>query len=256
MCERLIEELRPLASSCGVNGAVVAFSGSHAHFAGLAAGALGRIDEAGGYLGKAVEVHQRLGATVWEANSRSALQSVCGSRPILRRRGKSWEISYQTEVATVPDTKGIRDLAVLLSRRGVDVHVLELAGSPVPGGVSIEMVDRAALDQYRRRLVDLDDDLAEAERNNDTERAARAEAERQALLDELRVVRGLGGQSRLTGANATERARKAVSARIRDAIRHLEHPAPQLAAHLDHAIVTGAWCRYRGDESEPWTVEA
>ena len=135
----------------------------------------------------------------------------------MRRRGGQWELTFRNEAVTVPDSKGLRDLAILLSRPGVDVHVLELAGSPVDRRASIEMVDRTALAQYRQRLSDLDDDIAEAERNSDTERLARAEVEREALVDELRAVSGLGGRARLTGADAGERARKAVSARIKDA---------------------------------------
>jgi hypothetical protein len=144
----------------------------------------------------------------------------------------------------------------LLSRPGVDVHVLELSGSPIGADASIDMVDRTALAQYRQRLVDLDDDRAEAEHNNDTEQINRIECEREALLDELRSVTGLGGAPRSTGAHAGERARKAVSARIRDAIRHLETPMPQLAAHLDQAIVTGTWCCYRTDLAEPWDIDS
>jgi predicted ATPase len=176
-------------------------------------------------------------------------------RPSLRRRDAIWDIGYRGEAATVTDSKGLRDLATLLSRPGVDVHVLELVGSPIGSGASIEMVDRTALAQYRQRLADLDDDIAEAEHHHDTERIARAEAEREALLDELRTVSGLGGQSRLTGAHAGERARKAVSARIKVAIGHLETPMPQLAAHLDEAIITGTWCRYRADMAENWDVK-
>jgi len=59
----------------------------------------------------------------------------------------------------------------------------------------------------------------------------------------------------LTGAHAGERARKAVSARIKNAIRHLETPMPQLAAHLSEAVVTGTWCRYRADMAENWNIE-
>jgi predicted ATPase len=127
-----------------------------------------------------------------DAESR-ALQT---QKPALRRRGATWDISYRTEAATAVDSKGLRDLAVLLSRPGVEVHVLELARSSVDSGASIEMVDRSALAQYRRRLTDLDEDRAEAERHHDTERNARVEAEREALLRELRTVRGLGGQPR------------------------------------------------------------
>jgi hypothetical protein len=159
------------------------------------------------------------------------------------------------EAATLPDSKGVRDLAVLLGRPGIDVHVLELSGSPIVGSGAIEMADRAAIAQYRQRLVDLDDDIAESEQNSDSERRARAESEREALMEELRTVTGLGGSARLTGAQAGERARKAVTARIKDAIRHLEQPMPQLAAHLDRNIVTGTWCRYRTEASESWIVE-
>jgi hypothetical protein len=178
-------------------------------------------------------------------------------RPAMLRRGRgSWEITYRDERATVPDIKGFRDLAVLLSHPGRDVHVLELVGSPVDGGSSIEVVDRRALAQYRQRLSDLEEDRAEAAAHHDLERVARADAEREAVLAELRRVTSLGGRSRLAGAHANERARKAVSARIKDAIRHLQVAMPQLAAHLDQATVTGTWCRYRADRSEVWHVEA
>jgi hypothetical protein len=134
--------------------------------------------------------------------------------------------------------------------------VLELAGSALDGGSSIEMADRTALAQYRQRLEDLDDDRIEAERHNDTGRIALVEAERQALLEHLRSVTGLGGQARTTAARAGERARKAVTARIRDAISRLEAPMPQLARHLDETIVTGTSCRYRADPSARWHVES
>jgi hypothetical protein len=45
-----------------------------------------------------------------------------------------------------------------------------------------------------------------------------------------------------------------VSARIRDAIRRLEPLHPELAAHLERAVVTGTYCRYRPDGAA-WLVE-
>jgi tetratricopeptide (TPR) repeat protein len=255
MCAEILGELGPIASSCGVNGAVVAFAGCHAHVAGLTAAALGRTEEAVTYLQQAVEIHGRLAAVTWEAASRRALAETARNQPTLRQHDKHWDITYRMEAATLPDSKGVRDLAVLLGRPGIDVHVLELSGSPIVGSGAIEMADRAAIAQYRQRLVDLDDDIAESEQNSDSERRARAESEREALMEELRTVTGLGGSARLTGAQAGERARKAVTARIKDAIRHLEQPMPQLAAHLDRNIVTGTWCRYRTEASESWIVE-
>ena len=265
LCARLLSDLVPLASSCGVNGAVVAFAGSLAHFAGLAAAALGQGEEATALLTQALEIHTRLGAAVWEQQSRSALDALdvaprrAGSPPqpvaILRRGERTWTISYRSQKVTVPDLKGWRDLATLLRHPGVDVHVLELTGAEVVAGAPGEAADRRAISAYRARLVDLEDDRTEAEHHHDPARIERIDAERAALLDELGRVTGLGGRPRQLGATAGERARKAVSARIRDAIRRLEPLIPELAAHLDRSIVTGTWCRYRGDAGTTWQVE-
>lgn len=49
------------------------------------------------------------------------------------RSGPLWQLSFRGQAATVPDSKGMRDLAVLLARPGEEVHVLDLveaAGGP------------------------------------------------------------------------------------------------------------------------------
>jgi predicted ATPase len=176
-------------------------------------------------------------------------------QPTMRRRGRTWELCYGTQTCTIPDSKGWRDLATLLSRPGRDVHALELAGSGLRDGSPIEMADKAALAQYRQRIADIEDDIDEAERNHDSERLVYAEREREAIIRELRTITALGGKARLSGAQAGERARKAVAARIRVAIRQLDTSMPALAAHLDEAIVTGISCRYRAEIAENWVVE-
>jgi len=74
------------------------------------------------------------------------------------------------------------------------------------------------------------------------------------LLVHLKNATGSSGRPRQLGATTAERARKAVSARIRDAIRRLEPSAPQLAAHLDRAVITGTWCRYRSQGAPSWQI--
>ena len=90
---------------------------------------------------------------------------------------------------------------------------------------------------------------------HDPERAARAASERQAILDELARATGSAGRARAFSNHPAERARKAVSARIRDAIRKLEDELPELADHLHGQIVTGTYCRYRAD-GITWQVES
>jgi hypothetical protein len=158
-----------------------------------------------------------------------------------------WDITFAGRTATVPHGKGLADIARLLASPGTEVHVLELAGSPARSGRSGELADRSALNAYRQRLADLDAELDDATRDNDPVRRARSEAERQALIDELGRVTGTRGHPRQFANHPAERARKAVSGRIRDAIRKLDPVLPELAAHLERTIVTGTYCRYRPD---------
>jgi hypothetical protein len=264
LCARILEEFRPVTSSCGVNGAVVAFAGSHAHFAGIAAASLGRHDQARALLEQAVAVHARLGARVWEAASDEALRALTARSTsavgahhqlaVLRRDQRAWTVTCGSEMATVPDSKGWRDLAVLLSRPDTDVHVLELAQALVQDASAGAVADRTAIDAYRHRLVELEQDRAEAERDNDPERLHLVDSEHEAVLAQLKSATGLSGRQRQLGTTASERARKAVSARIRDAIRRLEPAAPHLAAHLDRAVITGTWCRYRSQGAPSWQI--
>ena len=102
------------------------------------------------------------------------------------------------------------------------------------------MAARAA---YRRRLTALDEDLAEAEQWNDTERASRLRAEKDFLVRELAAATGLGGRPRRLGAES-ERARLNVTRAIRSAIARIRDRAPAAAAHLDRAVRTGTRCSY------------
>ncbi len=265
LCEQLLIDVAPLAATCGVNGAVVAFGGSHAHTAGLLAEALGRLDESERQFARARAVYERLGARPWLAEldqrlagapPRTTSDSAAASEATFRRAGGMWHISFAGRHASVVDSKGIGDLAVLLANPGVDVHALRLMGSVDGSGAAGTMADRAALDTYRRRLADLDDDAEQAARDHDIARIERTATEREALLAELRRVTTATGGQRQFANHPAERARKAVSARIRAAITAIAEVLPELADHLDGTIVTGTHCRYSGGAALAWDVAA
>ena len=117
------------------------------------------------------------------------------------------------------------------------------------------MADRRSLDAYRERLADLETEQAEAASYHDDERSARLEVERQALLEELGRLRGAQGRVRQFANHPAERARKAVAARVRDAIGKLAPHLPELGAHLHRTIVTGTYCRYRPEAGITWDVD-
>jgi hypothetical protein len=77
--------------------------------------------------------------------------------------------------------------------------------------------------------------------------------ERDALIQQLTSAYALGGRRRQTGSTA-EPARTAVTARIRDAIRHIEHIHPAFGRHLRSAIRTGTFCVYEPETATRWQV--
>jgi hypothetical protein len=164
VCTQLLAELEPVAGSCGVNGALVCFAGSNAHWAGMLAGALGRPEDARRLLTSALTVHRRLGAHDWVADTEGELAGLDApaADAELRRDGELWLVRHRDVSAHLPDLKGLADLAVLLARPGTDVHVLELAGAGHHERDSGPLLDATARADHRRRLAELDDDLADA----------------------------------------------------------------------------------------------
>jgi hypothetical protein len=88
---------------------------------------------------------------------------------------------------------------------------------------------------------------------HDLVRAERAAAERDALVDELAAVTGLGGRARRAGSD-TERMRKAVGNRIRQALARVEAVHPELGRHLRLSVRTGTFCRYEPDAEVRWEL--
>jgi hypothetical protein len=259
LATELFEDLRPLADTCGVNGAVVAFAGSHSHTAGLLATVIGQPESAQLLLERAASTYRRLGAAGWlaEVGAESSIAQTRRAAPTasMRRRGPVWHLSFAGRDATVPHTKGLADIARLLAAPGDELHVLDLIDAADRSGHSGDVIDRTALEAYRQRLTDLAADADDAARDNDGERRTRVEAERQFLIEELGRATGTSGRPRQFANHPGERARKAVAARVRDAIRKVEPVLPELAAHLQRTIVTGTYCRYRADTTI-WEIDA
>lgn len=174
---------------------------------------------------------------------------------ILRRLGDSWAWSWEGRTVHVRHAKGIADLARLLERPGREVHVRELDGAAAGARApSQRALDATAVEQYKARLRDLEDDLDEADRHADLARATALTAERDALVAELTKAFGLSGRSRSVASDPDERLRKAVSARVRASIDRIEKLDARLGRHLRASIRTGFWCAYEPEHPVAWTI--
>lgn len=245
--------LTPYAGRAVVNGGAVLFAGVVDHYLSLACAATGRAADAKRWAGQAAVAYERIGA-VWWSNRLRDRPVLDASELRLRPIGDSvWEIGRPGALSTLREMKGLRYLRLLLARPGVAVAATDLvavvAGHP---GVTpadegrVELVDRRALAAYRARLAELDDEIDEAGSWSDGTRRERLDAERSALLAEVRSVTGLGGRARTT-ADATERARVAVRKAIAAAIARIGAADPSLGRLLSDTVTTGADCCYQPD---------
>jgi hypothetical protein len=179
---------------------------------------------------------------------------------VFRREGALWTLTYGGVTARMRDAKGLADIAALLAVPGREIPAADLvvAGSGGAGRADLrlgadEVLDETARRQIRRRLADLDEEIAEADAWADPERASRARAERDALVSEVTAATGLAGRARRLG-DQDERARKAVTARIRYVIGRIARVHPPLAAHLRASVTTGTRCCYSPPAPTSWRL--
>jgi Predicted integral membrane protein len=168
-----------------------------------------------------------------------------------RREGDLWMVCFEREVAHVPGVRGFEDIARLLARPGGELHCTELAGESFVASEGTPVLDERTRRDFRQRLHEIERDLESAE--GDAGRLEELTEEKERLLDELRRATGLDGRGRRM-SDGTERARAAVTWRIRAAIRKLEPVHPALARHLANAIKTGTFCSYRPERETRWLV--
>ena len=106
-------------------------------------------------------------------------------------------------------------------------------------------------DWFKVSFLDLQEDLDESEAMNDAGRAEKIREELDQLMDHLSKSLGIGGRSRKIGATS-ERARTAVTWRIRSAIGKIDAVHPLLAKHLYNAVHTGTFFMYSPEKEMHW----
>lgn len=238
--------------------------GPVSHWLGVLAAASGDRDRAAAHFAAAIEQAERLAAPPWAEAARRAAAALDTptaatetTGAVFRRDGSTWTLRYDGRGVHLPHTKGLADLHRLLRRPGVEVAAVDLLASASGDEVTADarlggddLLDAEARARYRDHLETLDEQIDTAAALGDDARAARLDAERQALIEQLKAATGLGGRSRRLGDNA-ERARKSVTNRIRNTLKKIEAVHPALAGHLHEAVATGSACVYRPEPQAP-----
>lgn len=203
-------------------------------------------------LGRRVRLEFRESAV--DATETETPGSIAGQRAVFRKDGELWTLAFEGQVARLVEVKGFADLAKLLARPGVELHCLELAERTAEAAAAGDpILDERARRELRARAADLQRETDEAEAANDLARAERARAALDELVEALTGAVGLRGRPRRLG-NSAERARSAVTWRIRSAIRKIAAAHPRLGRHLENAVRTGHFCVYQPEEPVLWYV--
>lgn len=173
---------------------------------------------------------------------------------VFRCDGEYWTVSDGAQVARLKDSKGLGYIALLLRHPEREFAATELAFGPDGAGMATDvgepLLDATARSAYRQRLIELREEIDEAESRHDIGRADALRTEADYLTDEVARAAGLHGRVRRSGSGA-ERARLNVTRAIKTAIRHIGEEVPVLARYLETTLHTGRLCGYTPDPRLP-----
>ncbi len=193
----------------------------------------------------------RLGSPTGTATPEPARRA---DRAALLRSGDAWVAEFGGVRAMLPGLKGVQDIRRLVAQPGIEIHCLDLAERD-DGGDSGAVLDDKARAALKSRIGDLREQLAEAEDHNDLGRSQRLRGELDTLVDTVARSLGLSGRSRRLG-DLADRARSAVTWRIRHAVRRTESAHPALGRHLSNSLRTGTFCVYSPEQPIVWELSS
>ncbi len=175
---------------------------------------------------------------------------------VFHRRGDFWQLAFAGTTAQARHRAGLPYIAQTLAHPGRTFSCLELQAvvkgddRMLAASRSGELIDREALSVYHQQILDVEDEIAEAEEFHDFVRHEQLSAKRDHLLQEVSRGSRLGGQLRFDGPR--ERARKSVTNAVREAFKVIAKVHPPLAAHLKAFLHRGGSMCYQPETPLRW----
>jgi hypothetical protein len=188
-----------------------------------------------------------------EENAPARTRITDAIKPLFQKEGDFWRLQFAGISLQLLDMKGFHDLAQLMARPHQPIHCLDLAGRSSDAAGADAVVDARARQELTERAKSLQEEIAEAEEHHDSGRAERLSGELDQVVETLSQAFGLAGKPRRLGS-AVERARTAVTWRIRSAVRKALNVHPAWGRHLENAVRTGTTCMYAPEKPVNWTL--
>jgi DNA-binding NarL/FixJ family response regulator/class 3 adenylate cyclase len=183
------------------------------------------------------------------------------------KTGDFWTLRFQDRESHVKDARGMTYIAALLRAPREGLHVLELTSAGVAAvkrraakedalGVGSDddpVLDRKAIAAYRQRILDLQQEIDQADSWDDADRSSVLTTEMQELEQALLSGLGLGGRAR-NAPSAAGRARVSVRNAITAALKTIRRHDERLWQHLTRSIRTGTFCVYDPEDRPDWSL--
>ncbi len=182
-------------------------------------------------------------------------------RNIFRKTGDYWTIEFCGTVKHIEDCPGLSYIKLLIENKGQTFTTAEFLslyndGKPVVLGNGDKKLDDEAKKTYETRLSDIEYQLEEAEKNNDTGTQEKLGADKAALSAEIIKASGFGGRD-VTLNSEFNKYRLAVGTAIKRAISRIDEHIPELAKYLNDAIPhphSGTSLSYHPAEPIDWAL--
>lgn len=162
----------------------------------------------------------------------------------------AWKFSFDGSTVQAPEVKGFYDIQKMIECPGQVFHCAELMGSTLDSNGE-KLIDEKARAQYQKKILELQNAIEEAEQFSNFLQLEKLHQEYDWLIEHLSGSLNLKGKIRET-KGTVEKARSAVTWRIRNAIARIEQYHPMLGAHLSNAVKTGTLCSYKPDRNIQW----
>lgn len=170
---------------------------------------------------------------------------------------RTFQIQYGEATVLPPRLKGWAYVAQLLQQPHTWIDAMNLESPSAKDRATSTgadpLMDEQAMQEAKREIRDLDDELQGAKRHNDEAAADRITAE---MDDIIKFVSAAQGKRRGVRyfEDACERSRQRVTRAIKYALEQIEDESPELFRHLDQSIRTGGQLCYAPADPIVWDI--
>lgn len=193
------------------------------------------------------------------------------AKNVFKKTGDFWTVRFQGKTHTIKNSTGMAYIACLLVKPNKPITALILANpksdtklmtqgkvvenDAVSSGSSKqqEIIDKDTLQSCQNRIIEINNELAEAEKNNDSAAQERLAKEKEQILNYIQSSCKPTGQNK-SFPNNIEKARKAVTIAIRRALDNIKEYNAPLYQHLDNSIQRGIDFAYKPERNINWEL--